>query len=139
MVVGMNPRRNRGRLMQALASGALSMLALSALAAGDAMLPDPTRPPDSMIGLSSSGLPLAPVEPRLQSVMIGGGRRSAIIDGRQYKVGDKVGDARLVRISEGEVILSNSGGRQTMRLFPSVKKPLSAQDASARRTAPRNP
>ena len=138
MVVGMNPLRNRGSLMPALASGVLSMLALAALAAGDVMLPDPTRPPDSMIGLSITGVPLAPAEPRLQSVMIGAGGRSAIIDGRQYKVGDKVGDARLVRISESEVVLINSGGRQTMRLFPSVKKALTPQEPQ-RRSASRNP
>jgi MSHA biogenesis protein MshK len=134
----MNPLRSRGSVMPALASGVLSMLAMAALAAGDAMLPDPTRPPDSMIGLSATGAPLAPAEPRLQSVMIGAGGRSAIIDGRQYKVGDKVGDARLVRISESEVVLTNSGGRQTMRLFPSVKQASTAKPAP-RRAASRSP
>ena len=138
MVVGMNALRNRGRVMPALACGVLLTLAMTAFAAGEAMLPDPTRPPDSMIGLSATGAPLAPAEPRLQSVMIGSGGRSAIIDGRQYKVGDKVGDARLVRISEGEVVLSNSGGRQIMRLFPSVKQASTSQAAS-RRATPRNP
>jgi MSHA biogenesis protein MshK len=138
MVVGLNPLRIRGRWMPALGSGVLAMLATAALAAGDAMLPDPTRPPDSMIGLSATGAPLVPAEPRLQSVMIGSGGRSAIIDGRQYKVGDKVGDARLVRISESEVVLSNSGGRQIMRLFPSVKQASKAQ-AAPRRVASRNP
>lgn len=138
MVVGVNALRYRGSLLTALALGVLSMLAMAALAAGDATLPDPTRPPDSMMILPSTGAPLAPAEPRLQSVMIGAGVRSAIIDGQRYKVGDKVGDARLVRISESEVVLRNASGRQTMRLFPSVKQALTAEPAP-RRAASRNP
>ena len=113
-------------------------------AAGEAALTvtDPTRPPPEMMALfpASAGAVVLAV-PRLQSVMIGSAERSAIIDGQRYKVGDKLGDARLLKISENEVVLAGSGGRQTMTLFTPVKQvPLPEQAAArARPKAPRNP
>ncbi len=111
-------------------------------AAGEAVLTDPTRPPPEMMAFlpASAGAVVLAV-PRLQSVMIGSAERSAIIDGQRYKVGDKLGDARLLRISENEVVLAGTGGRQTMTLFTPVKQVPVPEKAAARARpkAPRNP
>ena len=106
--------------------------ASSTAAAGEALLPDPTRPPDSMSGATRAtpGELPAFTEPQLQSVLIGAGRRSVIIGGQRYKIGDRVGDARLVKISENEVVLAGAGGRRTMTLFPPVKKRVDATNTA---------
>ena len=114
----------------------------AAHAAGEATLTDPTRPPPEMMAFlpASAGAAVLAV-PRLQSVMIGASVRSAIIDGQRYKVGDRIGDARLLRISENEVVLAGAGGRQTMTLFAPVKQtPAPVRTAApARRDAAGNP
>ena len=114
----------------------------AARAAGDTPLADPTRPPPEMMAFlpASAGAAVLAV-PRLQSVLIGASVRSAIIDGQRYKVGDKIGDARLLRISENEVVLAGAGGRQTMTLFTPVKQTPAPERtaAQARRAAVRNP
>jgi MSHA biogenesis protein MshK len=120
---------------------ALAMLALaiSATAAttGNAALPDPTRPPDSVIAASNAapGEIAAFAEPQLQSVLIGTNGRSAIIGGQRYRLGDRVGDATLVKISEAEVVLAGAGGRRTMSLFPAVKKRVDTPAAKVPRRA----
>jgi hypothetical protein len=91
----------------------------SALAAES--LPDPTRPPVEA-GVESPGTQAVASGPVLQSVMIRPGRRTAVISGQLLAEGERFGDARLVRISEGEVVLAGPEGRQTLRLFPGVEK-----------------
>jgi len=97
-------------------------------------LPDPTRPaPEASMtaGVPASG-------PVLQSVMIAPGRRTAVIGGQLLAEGDNFGDAKLVRISEGEVVLSGPGGQQKLKLFPGVEKTLIlAPQAVAPGTAPK--
>ncbi len=125
-------QHSKRRCLQVLALLLLPTLAIAAstaaLAAGESSLPDPTRPPVSMSGAIGAALgeQSAFSEPQLQSVMIGTTGRSAIIGGRRYQLGDRVGDAKLVKISEGEVVLAGASGRRTMTLFPSVKKRVDA-------------
>lgn len=85
------------------------------------LLPDPTRPPPeaSIMG----GVSAAPASgPVLQSVLIAPGRKSAVIGGQLVVEGDLFGDAKVVKISEGEVLLSGPAGEQTLKLFPGVEK-----------------
>lgn len=91
-------------------------------AAAAEVLQDPTRPPAGL----SQGNAGAPVTsgPQLQSVRISARQRSAIISGQRVKVGEKLGDARVVMISENEVILKGGSGLQTLKLFPDVGKRL---------------
>jgi hypothetical protein len=84
------------------------------------LLPDPTQPPPEAALVAGP----APVGPVLQSVMIAPGRRTAVIGGQLLKEGDSFGDTKLVRISQGEVVLSGPGGEQTLKLFPAVEKTL---------------
>lgn len=90
-------------------------------------LPDPTRPPFGMQEITA----IAPSGPMLQSVLISPGRKAAIISGETVLLGGKYGSARLVKISEGEVVLNNGGSLQTLKLFPAVYKKV-AHPASSR-------
>lgn len=89
-------------------------------------LPDPTRPPAAFqdevrhAGEPSSSAPV------LQSVLIGPKRSIATISGRIVKLGDKLGDARVVKISETEVVLQSGSGKQTFKLFPDIEKKTSS-------------
>lgn len=73
---------------------------------------DPTLP--SMAGAaavrlnpvsSNRGATAAPV---LQSVLVSPSRKLAVISGKTYKVGDKVGNARLIKVSINEAVLQKS-------------------------------
>jgi len=83
------------------------------------VLPDPTRPPVEAGEETPGAVATGPV---LQSVMIRPGSRAAVISGQLLTEGERLGDAKLVKISEGEVILVGSEGRQTLKLFPGVEK-----------------
>lgn len=101
----------------------LGILMLALLGCGVAraeeMLPDPTRPaPEASFAAGTA----AATGPVLQSVMIKPGHRTAVIGGQLLAEGDLFGDARLVKISESEVVLSGPGGAQTLKLFPGVEK-----------------
>ena len=85
-------------------------------------LPDPTRPPADVIAdygarhgrgaESSSGL---------RSIMISDTRRAAIIDGKTVELGGRLGNARLVEVNPGSVVLQRGKNRQVLTLFPRVR------------------
>ncbi len=83
---------------------------------------DPTRPPTGYAdagpetaGDSGGGM-------MLQSVMISPTQKAAIISGVLVKLGEKYGDAVLVRITESEVVLKSDGTSQVLKLHPAVEK-----------------
>lgn len=84
-------------------------------------LPDPTRPVDSGAAqTSASGADSGPV---LQLIRISKNRKaSAIIDGQSVQVGDSFGGARVVKISETQVVLKSGNVYNTLKLFPGVEK-----------------
>ena len=103
-----------------------------ALAQGTgASLKDPTQPPASFSatltgesGLSATG---APGGGRLRSIIMPrrGGKPTALIDGQIVRLGGKLGDARLIRLTESEAVLEGPSGRETLYLTPDVtKKPV---------------
>lgn len=98
------------------AAGVISSLATAA------SLPDPTRPPAALYAVGENTGDDAPSAPALQSVLIGPGRRVAVINGQTVKVGDTVGDAQLVKISEGEVMLRSGKELRILKLFPELEK-----------------
>jgi len=81
-------------------------------------LNDPMRPPQ----VSSERQTHAAASSRLQSVLISPARSIAVIDGRAVKLGEQIGDARLVAISPSEVTLERGRERQTLRLHPGIEK-----------------
>jgi MSHA biogenesis protein MshK len=109
----------------------VALCALAALAAGSSAsraalaqaLADPMRPPavPGPAPAEAAG-DSAKAAARLQSVLISPGRRVAVIDGRVVQLGERVGDARLVAISESQVVLQRASGRETLKLNPVVEK-----------------
>lgn len=85
-------------------------------------LPDPTRPPVSIAApVAASGVAAASAPAGLQSIIISRTRRAAIIDGETVELGGKHGDAKLIEVREGSVVLHGAQGRQVLTLFPGVK------------------
>lgn len=95
------------------------------LAAGAAVaeaLPDPTRPPAGYVPAAQGG-GTADTGPRLQSVMLPKrGKPTAVISGQVVSLGDKVGDGRLARLTEGEAVIVGPQGVERLRLTPEVEK-----------------
>jgi len=106
-----------------LACAALGALAVSTTAsAQDSSLPDPTRPPASILqGPKDEAQVVVAAGPVLQSVIIAEGRRGAIISGQYVALGGRYGDARLTQVSESSVVLRGAAGAQTLMLFPAVE------------------
>lgn len=84
-------------------------------------LVDPTRPA-SMAAAGEPNAEAAATGPILQSVLVSPRRTEAIISGRTVKVGDRIGDARVMRIAENEVVLRSGAGLQTLKIFPDIQK-----------------
>jgi MSHA biogenesis protein MshK len=99
----------------------LVALLLAPLLASAEALPDPTRPP---LGFDAGGEAMAavPVGPRLQMIKMSAAGPSAIVDGREVTVGSWVGEMRVVKITEGEVVLKGRTETETLRLFAAVEK-----------------
>ena len=95
------------------------ILAAACAFAGAALaqpLADPTRPPlhGSVEARDAAPAPLT----RLQSVLISAGRSRAVIDGRAFQVGERVGDAMLVAIEPSHVLLQRGGAYERLTLVP---------------------
>lgn len=95
-------------------------IVLFSVAAAAEELIDPTRPPPGIIAVPEGEI--AGSQPSgLQSIIISKARRAAIIDGETVELGGKHGDAKLIEVNEGNVVLQGAHGRQVMSLFPDVK------------------
>jgi hypothetical protein len=58
-----------------------------------------------------------------------------VINGKYVSVGDMVGDKRVQKISESEVVLKGPGGREIIKVMPAIEKvPASKTVAAKRRT-----
>lgn len=92
---------------------------------------DPTRPPSTFAAPGSAVAETADV-PVLQSVLISPNRKVAVISGKTLQVGDHVGDARVSRITETEVVMVQGGRAQTLKLFPGIEKRRTPSGATAK-------
>lgn len=99
-------------------------------------LPDPTRPPAEFLAATASGAVVSS-GPLLQSVLISPWHKAAIISGITVTLGGMYGSAKVVKISEGGVVLNEGGSLQTLKLFPGVEKTMSqigeATDATGKK------
>lgn len=106
--------------------------------AQSASIADPTRPPVAFTA-AAGGAPLLQGEPaggRLSAILIPrrGGKPNAVIDGKVVRLGDKIGDSRLVGVTETEVELAGPAGKETLYLTPdAVKKKLVSQKTARQR------
>jgi len=128
----MNPSRVTSHESRAIAL-ALMLFSASAVAqVGN----DPTRPPAGFgVGAANMDMPDAGGGMTLQSVMISPTSRTAIISGVTVKLGQKYGDAVLVKVAESEVVLRSGATIQVLKLYPGVEKRDAAPAAA--KTAPR--
>jgi MSHA biogenesis protein MshK len=118
----------KGRIQGAALAAAIGLAAVCAQAQG---LSDPTRPPGA--GAMQGSQDEVPAGRQLQSVLLSGGRRLAIIDGTMVALGGMLGEARVVKISETEVVLKRGEEMETLKLFPSVdKQPVKRAPSRAR-------
>ncbi len=87
-------------------------------------LPDPTRPPSSIFAPAAgvaARQPMQNLSSGLHTIIISKTRRAAIIDGQIVELGGEHGNARLVEVNEGGVVLQRAQGRQVLTLFPDVR------------------
>ncbi|MDO8958715.1 MAG: hypothetical protein Q7U85_03160 [Rhodocyclaceae bacterium] len=111
----------------------ITVLALLAMAGvAHAQLADPTRPP-AALGLAAGDPAGAAVfeSGGLQSVILRkGGKPAALINGSVVELGGKVGEARLIKVSEDSVVLRGPQGDETLRLIPAAEKKVSRVGAT---------
>ena len=101
-------------------------LLLASAVAGAEGLPDPTRP---AIGVEqAAGKEAQPGAPRVQMIKLSSGRNVAVVDGQEVTVGSRVGDMRVIRITESEVVLKGKTGTEVLKLFAEVEKRSPATD-----------
>jgi len=113
-----------------------ALLSLAPLLARAEALPDPTRP--ALATEPGAAAPGAATAPRLLMIKISATRRSAIIDGQEVTIGSRVGDMRVVKITEGEVVLRGKDGAETLQLFSgAMKRPVAAPGPDAKKPGAR--
>jgi len=107
-----------------------AMLLLPVAVSAQGLTIDPTRPP---VGYLATGADTGEGDggPVLQSVMISPTQRTAIINGALVKLGEKYGDAVLIRVTESEVVLRSGGVNRVLKLYPRVDKHEAGQGAAA--------
>lgn len=99
----------------------MATAALLAIAGAQAQaLSDPTRPPAATAGAPTSGEEAPGTQ--LQSILLSSGRKVAVINGNMVPLGGMVGEAKVVRISETEVVLKKGDETEVLKLFPGVDK-----------------
>ncbi len=56
----------------------------------------------------------------LSSIKITPTEKTAVIGGQTVRLGGRYGDARVIKITDSEVVLRTSAGTETLRLYPDV-------------------
>lgn len=103
------------------AAAVLMLVAFLAAPATAAQMNDPTRPPPRVVA-KPAAREVAEEALQLQSVLISPAGRSAIINGSLVALGGRIGNARLMQVSEDEAIVEIDGRWQRLRLFPAARK-----------------
>lgn len=102
-----------------------------------AQVPDPTRPADAAVAMSEAGNSSSQ---GLQAIIVRKGKgkhATAIIAGQTVRVGDQIGEKRVMSITENTVSLQNAQGRETLQLLPAAKKTLASPSRAVRYRASR--
>ena len=111
----------------------LTAVLLAAAASAHAQtLIDPTRPPSAPIGSADALEETTGMQ--LQGILFSSGRKVAVINGAMVPLGGMVGEAKLVRISETQVVLKKGDETEVLRLYPSVEKVPTKRRSGAGRT-----
>jgi MSHA biogenesis protein MshK len=116
-------------MRKALYCGMTAMVVAMAGAQAQA-LTDPTRPPSALP--ASPGAQEETTGPQLQSILLSSGRKVAVINGVMVPLGGMVGEARVVRITETQVVLKKGAETEVLKMYPGIDK-LPIKRAAARR------
>ena len=130
-------------LERAAAAWALiaAMLLFPLAVSAQKLVIDPTRPPVGLDARPTDAESETAGGIRLQSVMISPTQSAAIINGVMVRLGEKYGDAVLVRVAESEVVLRSGSAQQVLKIHPGVEKreivPVALAAPAAAKSAPR--
>ncbi|NOR52153.1 MAG: hypothetical protein GQ470_05985 [Gammaproteobacteria bacterium] len=94
------------------------------------VLIDPMRPDDQAVAITQDKQPQASkkiIKPAhsnlwLQSIQLGAGERSATINGKLLKIGDKIGRAKVIAIEHNQVKLLRAGEQINLMFLPRTIK-----------------
>ncbi len=114
----------------------LSLLLAVSVAAGPvlAQAPDPTRPAAALMTQDAAGGVGAPAASGVQAVILRrAGKSAAVINGQYVEVGGKLGDKRVLKISESEVVLMGEAGREVLKVTPAIEKVSARKQAATKR------
>jgi MSHA biogenesis protein MshK len=120
----------------------LLLLAAGATAAAPpAGLADPTRPPGAVAAPAAAASATPPkataAPPRLQSVQLGRtGEATALVDGRLLRVGDAIGEAKVVAIDLHGLQLQGPRGRERLWLLAALGRQRSSTPSPPPTPAP---
>lgn len=92
---------------------------LAAAGASAAPFADPTRPPGAA---EATGGAAAQSGLRLESVLLSPQRKLAVISGQEVRLGGRLGEARVVRITPTGVAIERNGEVEVLKLFPDYQK-----------------
>ncbi len=103
--------------------GCLAAACLTSTMAGAQALRDPTQPPPivAATGLNGAGQPVA-VQPGSVAVLVRQGVPYLVVGTRLYAQGQKVGLARIERLTETEVWLREDGVLRKVRVFGGIER-----------------
>ena len=111
------------------------LLALVAGGGWAQALQDPMRPPSFAATSGGETAEESQLGPVLQSTVLSNGRRIAMIDGKSMKVGDKIGEARIVTIDPASVTLREGKTTRVLEMFQGIKVTHPKPPGSAQRPA----
>lgn len=107
------------RILRVIAAGiCCAVLATAAISATS--LRDPTQPPAALAAPGSVRNPLDSFRP--QHLVIVGGERYLVWNGRRYRAGDIISGGQIERITETEVWLRGDNGLRKLPLFSGIEK-----------------
>jgi hypothetical protein len=111
-------------------AGATALGLLGSVASAQA-LRDPTQPPPivAATGLNEAGQPAA-IQPGSVAVIVRHGVPHLVVGTRLYAQGQKVGSARIERLTETEVWLREAGVLRKVQVFGGIQRqPSTASDS----------
>jgi MSHA biogenesis protein MshK len=113
----------------------MALVLLAMATSAGAQSADPTRPPAAWLTAADTGQADAVVDGglRLQSVLVKqSGKPVAVIGGKTVVLGERLGEATLVRLNEREAVLKGADGVTHLYLTPEVEKRMVVTPASGK-------
>jgi MSHA biogenesis protein MshK len=123
-------------MKRATMMGAVCLLAFGAVSAVGQT--DPTRPPDVSPAVPAGEGDQSTRAMVVTSILISKRRTEAVVGDRLVHVGDRIGNAQIINISESEVTLRDEHGLHALKLFPGIEKRIIAAGADSGAATTRN-